>query len=111
MFKKLYIEDRNPDDYPIACRDKYHFRYLDDQKRVVDDHGGSTIGNTVSQRLTDAVEHAVHDFEIEGHGNSVYSLENVQLLKERLAQLDKDSVIKELAYITNNPNHPFFREP
>lgn len=110
VFQKLYLDDRNPDDYPIACRDKYHFRYLDSQKRMVDDRGGSHIGTAVSKRLTDAVEHAVHDFEIKGHGNSVYGLENVQLLKQRLSQLDRDSVIKELAYITNNPNHPFFRD-
>jgi uncharacterized C2H2 Zn-finger protein len=110
VFEKLYLEDRSPDDYPIACRDKYHFRYLDDQKRMVDDRGGSNIGTVVSKQLTDAVEHAVHDFEIEGHGNSVYGLENVQRLRQRLAELDQDSVIKELAYITNNPNHPFFRD-
>lgn len=110
VFQKLYLDDRNPDDYPIACRDKYHFRYLDSQKRMVDDRGGSHIGTAVSKRLTDAVKHAVHDFEIEGHGNSVYGLENVQLLKKRLSQLDQDSVIKELAYITNNPNHPFFQD-
>lgn len=110
VFEKLYLEDRSPDDYPIACRDKYHFRYLDDQKRMVDDRGGSNIGTVVSKQLTDAVNHAVHDFEIEGHGNSVYGLENVQRLRQRLAELDQDSVIKELAYITNNPNHPFFRD-
>jgi hypothetical protein len=110
VFQKLYIDDRSPDDYPIACRDKYHFRYLDNQQRVVDDRGGSTIGNAVSKQITDAVEHAVHDFEIEGHGNSVYGLEDVRLLRERLEQLDQDSVIKELAYITNNPDHPFFRD-
>lgn len=110
VFQKLYIDDRDPDDYPIACRDKNHFRYLDEQQRMVDDHGGSTIGNTMSQRLTDAVEHAVHDFEIEGHGNTVYGLENVKRLKERFAKLDQNSVIKELAYMTNNPNHPFFRD-
>ena len=110
VFQKLYLDDRDPDDYPIACRDKYHFRYMDDQKRVVDDRGGSTLGNALSKQITDAVEHAVHDFEIEGHGNSVYGLEGVQLLRKRLELLDKDSVIKELAYITNNPDHPFFRD-
>lgn len=110
MFQKLYLDDRDPDDYPIACRDKYHFRYLDNQQRVVEDKGGSTIGTAVSKRLTDAMEHAFHDFQIEGHGNTVYSLEGVQKLRERLANLNQDSVIKELAYITNNPNHPFFKD-
>jgi hypothetical protein len=101
VFQKLYIDGRSPDDYPIACRDKYHFRYMDNQQRMVDDHGGSTIGSAVSKQISDAVAHAVHDFEIEGH---------VIGGRERLEQLDPDSVIKELAYITNNPNHPFFRE-
>lgn len=110
VFQKLYLDDRSPDDYPIACRGRNHFRYLDHQKRIVEDCGGSTIGTAVSKQITDAMKSAVHDFEIEGHGNTVYGLENVQLLRERLAQLDKGSVIKELAYITNNPNHPFFRD-
>jgi hypothetical protein len=110
VFQKLYLDDRSPDDYPIACRDKYHFRYLDSHRRVVDDRGGCHIGTAVSKQLTEAVEHAVHDFEIEGHGNSVYGLENVQMLRKRLSQMDQDSVIKELAYITDNPNHPFFRD-
>lgn len=110
MFQKLYLDDRDPDDYPIACRDKYNFRYLDNQQRVVEDRGGSNIGTAVSKRLTDAMEHAFHDFQIEGHGNTVYGLEGVQKLRERLASLNQDSVIKELAYITNNPNHPFFRD-
>lgn len=110
VFQKLYLDDRNPDDYPIACKDKCHFRYLDHRKRMVDDPGGSTIGTAVSKQIYDAVTHAVHDFEIEGHGNTVYGLEGVHSLRERFAQLDQDSVIKELAYITNNPNHPFFRD-
>ena len=107
VFKKIYLDDRKPDDYPIACRDRCHFRYLDSQKNMVDDRDGKNIGNVVSKGLSDAVQNAVHDFEIEGHGNTVYG---IQQLKRSLMQLDQHSVIKELAYITNNPNHPFFRD-
>lgn len=108
VFKKIYLDDRKPDDYPIACRDRCHFRYLDSQKNMVDDRDGKNIGNVVSKGLSEAVENAVHDFagrpENEGYSYTV------QQIKNSLSQLDQHSVIKELAYITNNPNHPFFRD-
>jgi len=110
VFQKLYLDDRSPDDYPVACKDELHFRYLDSNKRVIDDCGGTTIGSVMSQQITDAVLHAAADFEIEGQGNSVYGLDHIRKIRERFAELDKDTMIRDLAYITNNPNHPFFRE-
>ena len=106
VFSKLYLDDRKPEDYPVACRDKLHFRYLDHDKRMVDDQGGSSIGSVVSKQITNAVINAVNDC----NGNSVYGLEDIETIRKKLEMLDKDTMIADLAYITNNPNHPFFSE-
>ena len=106
VFQKLYLDDRKPDDYPVACRDKLHFRYLDNEKRMVDDQGGSSIGTVVSKQITNAMINAVND----SNGNSVYGLDDIETIRKKLESLDKDSIIADLACITNNPNHPFFRE-
>jgi uncharacterized C2H2 Zn-finger protein len=108
VFQKLYLDDRKPEDYPVACRDKLHFRYLDNEKRMVDDQGGSSIGSVVSKQITNAMINAVNDCN--GNGNTVYGLDDIETIRKKLETLDKDSMIENLAYITNNPNHPFFRE-
>lgn len=112
VFQKLYLDDKRPDDYPVACKDKLHFRYLDNDKRVVEDQGGNALGTAVSKKITDALLLAANDAlsrEIEG-SNTVYNMEHILVMQDRLTKLDKLSMIEDLAYITNNPNHPFFRD-
>ena len=113
VFQKLYLDDKKPNDYPIACKDQLHFRYLDNDKRVVDDQGGAALGTAVSKKITDALLLAANDAmirEMDGN-NPVYNMQNILLMQDRLTKLDKSSMIQDLAYITNNPNHPFFRDP
>ena len=108
VFQKLYLDDCKPDNYPVACRDELHFRYLDNDKKMVDDRGGSSIGTVVSKQITNAMINAVNDCQ-----NTVYSLDDIETIRNKLIlnlEKDRDRMIKDLADITNNPNHPFFRD-
>jgi uncharacterized C2H2 Zn-finger protein len=112
VFQKLYLDDKKPNDYPVACKDKLHFRYLDNDKRVVEDQGGTALGTAVSKKITDALLLASNDaMTREMENNTVYNMDRILVMQDRLTKLDKSSMIQDLAYITNNPNHPFFRDP
>ena len=111
VFQKLYLDDCKPDDYPVACREgpqrQHHFRYLGHDKKMVDDKGGSTIGRAVSKQIANAMLDAVNDF----NENMVYYLDDVETIRKRLQDnIDKERIVNDLAYITKNPHHPFFRE-
>lgn len=103
VFQKLYLDDKNPEDYPVACKGRAHFRYLDDEKRVVDDQDGVNLGDVMTQKISDAMLLAANEID----RGSVYNMNHI---KERLDQFDKKAMINELACITKNPNHPFFKE-
>jgi uncharacterized C2H2 Zn-finger protein len=102
VFQKLYLDDINPENYPVACKDELHFRYLDNEKKMVDDQGGIYLGDAVSRKISDAMMLAAN----ENSGPSSHILQ-----QEKLQSFDRDTMIQDLANITNNPNHPFFRDP
>lgn len=98
VFQKLYLDGKNPNDYPVACRDHSHFRYLDDDKQMVDDRDGSNIERVLIPKITDAIILATN-----ATATPAYDI------RERLTHMDRTTMIEDLAMITNNPNHPFFR--
>jgi hypothetical protein len=98
VINKLYLEGNIPTDYPIACRDRDHFRYIDSDHRLVDDKGGHGISNIVTAGVKDALISAANE-----DGGSF----DVDVLQKYVA--DRDRVISDLAHITSIPNHPFFK--
>jgi hypothetical protein len=87
-FTKLYLEGCDPQQYPVACREGHHFRYIDSDEKIVDDVGGHNLGKLVSQGINQALLQAA------GNNNN-----NV---------LTTERTIRELADLTYNPDHPFF---
>lgn len=113
VFQKLYLDGRQPDDYPVACKDERYFRYLDDDQCLMDDHDGSEIGNVMSRKITDAIIRATNDAIIQDTSNDISSgtqvMDNLHSVQSALC-IDTEAMIKDLAIITNNPGHPFFRD-
>jgi hypothetical protein len=107
VIKALYLDDKPPEDYPIACRNNNHFRYLNIDREIIDDQGGSSIGKVMSDRIRDAILLAANEIITSQLSNedSIYDIGSVQ---KGLTTMSSNNIIKELASITNNPQHPFF---
>lgn len=119
VIKKLYLDGVNPEQYPIACRDYHHFRYLNDKREVIDDKGGQSVRKIFTDRahramvlatnemMKDEMEQFESDLEQPDNtdiGEMFRKLGDVQCRLAFVHSLDID----RLAGMTNNPNHPFF---
>lgn len=103
--KKLYFAAVKPDQYPIACRNQNHFRYINDKHEIIDDLGGDTISDMVSTNVKNAMITAANEVISAGTG-----INNVTEIQTNLARnTNTDHLMDDLAQISFNPSHPFFR--
>lgn len=116
LISKLYLEGRDPADYPVACRDKDHFRYINSEKRIIDDKGGHSISKLVSAGVRDALITAANEHSagaIEGNTDEDEEIEEITIIKDFVTNMpelmSKEAIIRKLSEITTNPNHPFFQ--
>lgn len=113
IISKLYLNERKPDEYPIACRRGDHFRYINDQYEVVDDKGGNNIGQIVSNQIQNAYILASNEIILQQIQTSGTPDEcDLAMLQKKLSNTDirsRRQVLKDLATVTNNPDHPFFK--
>jgi len=112
VIDKLYLEGKDPMDYPIACRNADHFRYLNSESKIVDDFGGSYIGDIMTDRLQHAmlmaINEAIRTGEPEADDKELDSI--VEAQRYVTSGLDKANLLHELSVKTSNAGHPFFRE-
>lgn len=119
VIKKLYMDGVDPKQYPIACKNYHHFRYLNDKREVIDDEGGQSVRKIFSDRAHRAMVLATNEMmkdELDQFqpdpeqpndldvGDMFRKLGDVQCRLASVNSLDID----RLAGMTNNPNHPFF---
>jgi len=106
VFKRLYLDGKSPEDYPVACRDPLHFRYLDPERQIVDDTDGN-IGKLVSNQLINTYLMAANNTM----ARDMLSARDLLLLQEKAASISCKSIdlTEQLALLTKNPNHPFFK--
>lgn len=118
VIKKVYLDGVKPDQYPIACRDYRHFRYLNDKYQVVDDNGGSDVQRIFADRAHKAMVVAtntmIQDNLASDSVDSLYKTYDIGGMQDNLthmidgSHINETEMIDRLANITNNPNHPFF---
>jgi len=107
VINKLYLEGTSPNEYPIACCDRNHFRYIDSEHRIVDDKGGHEISKIVTSGVHDALVSAANEsLHVHGTRDQFNALQ--RYITDMKRSLPKDRIISELAHITSIPNHPFF---
>lgn len=104
VFKKLYLDGKSPDDYPVACRDHLHFRYLNTDHKVVDDQGGNNIGKLVSNQLINTLLYAAND----NMQKDEFNKDQLKLFQDCAVQISRENLVEQLAVLTKNPDHPFF---
>ncbi len=100
-------------DYPIACRNADHFRYLNADSKIVDDFGGRSIGDMMTNRLQHAMLMAINEAikngeESETNDKDLDSI--VEAQRYVTSGFDKANLIHELSVKTRNEGHPFFQE-
>jgi hypothetical protein len=103
VISKLYLEGNNPTCYPIACRDRDHFRYIDSDHRLIDDRGGHSISQIVSSGVYKALILAANE-----QNHTVAPIQ--KYVSDMMKSLPQDRIINELSHITSIPNHPFFKD-
>jgi hypothetical protein len=115
IIKKLYLDGVAPEQYPIACKNYHHFRYLNDKREIIDDKGGQSVRKIFSDsthkamvlatnekmKLIDPDSDQLGDTDV---GDMFRKLGEVQCNLTSVHSLD----INRLAGMTNNPDHPFF---
>lgn len=115
LVDKLYLEGRSSDQYPIACKDSFHFRYLDDNRDLVDDKDGSQITRQIVSGVQDAMMLANNRVILQGIncGNTDYLFSeqyDLPKIQTNVLNINQNSVKDELAQRFTNPKHPFFAE-
>lgn len=112
VIDKLYLEGKDPMSYPIACRNEDHFRYMSNDgqggRKLVDDHGGSIIGDLMMNKLRNAFLMAANELISKHVDGSVETDKDVLRSVQNIATVDKNVIVYQLAEATNNSNHPFF---
>jgi len=113
IIDKLYLEGKDPMEYPIACRDTDHFRYLNSESKIVDDYGGTCIGNLMSERLQTAILMAINEAinVVDENNTSDSEIDSiVEAQRYVTTGVNKANLIHDLSTITRNECHPFFKE-
>jgi hypothetical protein len=115
---KVYLSSSDKDQYPIACRDKNHFRFLGPNCKIVDDVGGDLIVSKIANSVQNAYLRASANL-MEGHVNGMggedmyhmYDMRSVQNKIKMLPTTDNKERLREgLAIKVTNPTHPFFND-
>lgn len=106
--QKLYFTEA-PDKYPIACKDINHFRYINDKFEIIDDRGGQRISDVVSTGVRNAMITAANEV-IGDDLNRRDQLIDISQIQANLVEPRDPNLVQNLARISFNPSHPFFRE-
>lgn len=116
IINKLYLEGVAPANYPIACRDNDHFRFANAERKIVDDVGGRSLANHVSNGLLNTFLIASNELiakqmsrQTEITDDDMEDFMNVQTCAT--SKPSDWTVTSELSRMTTNLNHPFWHDP
>jgi uncharacterized C2H2 Zn-finger protein len=114
---KVYLSGKDKNQYPIACINKSHFRFLGPGHDVVDDIGGDLIVSKITNSIQNAFLKAIADL-IQGHVeddriDALYRTYDIRSVHKHIKQLSttdqRERLRQGLAIKVTNPTHPFFQ--
>jgi len=114
---KVYLSGKDKNQYPIACINKSHFRFLGPSHDVVDDIGGDLIVSKITNSIQNAFLKAIADL-IQGHVeddriDALYRTYDIRSIHKRIKQLSttdqRERLRQRLENKVTNPSHPFFQ--
>lgn len=114
---KVYLNGRDKNQYPIACKDNNHFRFMGPDYDVVDDIGGDLIVSKITSSVQNACLKASADLiheHVEGNETeSLYKQYDILTVQDRIKRLptasQRERLKAGLAIKFTNPTHPFFQ--
>lgn len=110
---RVYLNAPDPNQYPIACKDLDHFRFLGPNSDIVDDIGGKIIVSKLTESVQNAMIQASSQL-MQRCDDPDILLDNLNILtlQEKLTTLPSEDnqarFKRELAIKVLNPSHPFF---
>jgi len=114
---KVYLSGKDKDQYPIACKNKTHFRFIGTDHKLVDDINGNLIVSTVIKSVQNAYLKASADL-IQGHMednqiDTLYKKYDIRSVHKRIKQISttvqRERLRQGLVNKVTNPIHPFFQ--
>lgn len=112
----IYVISNPP--HPIACKPKYHFRYLDDDQNIIDDVGGhlfiSKMSALIQNALLQANAHITNSYmNMESNNEDhIYNDYDMRQVQEKINKLSRPQELFKFRELLMNrfsdPNHPFF---
>jgi hypothetical protein len=114
VIKRLYFDGVQPNEFPIACKPGNHFRYLDDNRNLIDDFGGKKTQQFVTTKVNDAMIQAVNDIifkcmDNNGDGTVDFDLRRLQNNLEPTSARSTE-ITEALVELALNIHHPFFSQ-
>ena len=114
---KVYLTASDKNQYPIACKNNNHFRFLGPNLKIVDDIGGdlivSKLTNSVQNAFLKASANLIEGYVNGGETESLYSMYDMRSVQDRIKKLPtadhKEKLREGLAIKVTNPTHPFFQ--
>lgn len=117
IIDKVYLSGKDKNQYPIACINKSHFRFLGSRHDVIDDVRGDLIVSKITNSIQNAFLKAIADL-IQGHVeddliDALYRTYDIRSVHKRIKQLStteqRERLRQGLANKVTNPSHPFFQ--
>lgn len=105
IVEKVYLSGKDKNQYPIACKNENHFRFLGPDHDVVDDVGGDLIVS----KITNSVQNAF----LKASAETLYNAYDMRSVYDRIKQIptadQREKLRVGLATKVSNPTHPFFQ--
>lgn len=115
VVNRVYLDGNDRNKYPIACKDKDHFRFLGPDSDIIDDLGGKIIVSKLTESVQNAMIKANAELinQYNNNPSELMNYVNMLSLQEKLTRIptaDNQARFKrELAIKVRNPDHPFFQ--
>lgn len=119
IIESVYLTGRKSDDYPMACSDKQHFRFLNESGKLINDLDGEILIQTLVNCLQNALLKTSNKLIMKYIGTNediakLYDFYDIRKIQNSACEISKpinrkkikDFLIKRVI----NPNHSFFSE-
>ena len=115
IFEKLYLDDKDAEDYPIACRDNHEFRFKD--KDVLTSKKAREMSDMINEKVVNCIINVsiyIIDQSLKGNEDikenmfeGIYNLNKIQGAAQKL-NMKKQIFFNKLAKKIKVKDHPFF---
>ncbi len=114
IIEQTYLEGKNSDEYPMACTNRGHFRFLNESGKLIDDIDGEILVQTLVNCIQNAILITSNKLikKYMGKISTLYEVYDIKKIQNEACDISKPinrKKIKEfLIKRIINPSHHFF---